>query len=183
MRLVQHYNTVGNCSRPVVCGSTRAHCAPRCHISNLIEYYYDTTIRSWVRRVASIGISAIVAGYVSLASPLEVLALEDLGEAIISDIQTEYNSESISDTPYTRGQKLQYGLVDGTRIRKCEGSAQPNCISTSSTTNLYSPPFETNTKSALESIQVGLLIRFFLLRSLTSTLNKVRLFVCVFGQR
>lgn len=179
MRLVQHYNTVGNCSRPVVCGSTRAHCAPRCHISNLIEYYYDTTIRSRVRRVASI---ALVAGYISLASPLEVLALEDLREATISDIQTEYNSESISDTPYTRGQKLQYGLVDGTRIRKCEGSAQPNCISTSSTTNLYSPPFETNTKSALESIQVGLLIRFFL-RSLTSTLNKARLFVFVFGQR
>jgi len=96
---------------------------------------------------------------IALASPGNVLAVEDQTEAIgqLSETQIEYKNEGYtSDTPYTRGQKLQYGLTeDGRRIRKCDGAAQPNCISTSSTTNLYSPPFETNTESALEAIQVG----------------------------
>lgn len=43
-------------------------------------------------------------------------------------------------TPYERGFRLEYGLQDD-RIRKCDGGAQPNCVSTSSLSNLYSPPW------------------------------------------
>eukprot|EP00890_Picochlorum_soloecismus_P004929 jgi/Picsp_1/5437/NSC_02796-R1_protein len=168
MRIVLHRNSryctcgvrlsrrLGSC-RPRVCRSaTRTHCAPRCNLGNsTVEYHYKiNSIRCWAQRVASI---ALTTGYViTVASPGQGSAIEGLGESTrqISATHIEYNVEAIRDTPYTRGQKLKYGLTeDGRRIRKCEGAAQPNCISTSSTTNLYSPPFETNTKSALESIQ------------------------------
>ena len=44
-------------------------------------------------------------------------------------------------TPYSRSKALEYGLTKENRIRKCDAGAQPNCISTSSTTNLYSQPW------------------------------------------
>lgn len=44
-------------------------------------------------------------------------------------------------TPYQRGLHLQYGLTTDQRIRKCDAGAQPNCVSTSSGTTLYAPPF------------------------------------------
>lgn len=46
-------------------------------------------------------------------------------------------------SPYTRGFNLEYGLTKEGRIRKCDSGAQPNCISTSSTTNLYGTPWLT----------------------------------------
>jgi hypothetical protein len=43
-------------------------------------------------------------------------------------------------TPYQRGFHLEYGLEAG-RVRACDAAAQPNCISTSSRSDLYSPPW------------------------------------------
>lgn len=46
-----------------------------------------------------------------------------------------------SPTPYQRGQHLEYGLNTDGRIRSCDAAAQPNCVSTSSLSELYSPPW------------------------------------------
>jgi hypothetical protein len=46
-----------------------------------------------------------------------------------------------SPTPYQRGQNLEYGLNSDGRIRSCDAAAQPNCVSTSSLSELYSPPW------------------------------------------
>jgi hypothetical protein len=46
-----------------------------------------------------------------------------------------------SPTPYQRGQNLEYGLNTDGRIRSCDAAAQPNCVSTSSLSELYSPPW------------------------------------------
>ena len=58
------------------------------------------------------------------------------------------------DTPYTRGMNLEYGPVKGSNgmytIRKCNGAVQPNCVSTSSTTRLYAPPFTATDTDTVE---------------------------------
>lgn len=66
--------------------------------------------------------------------------------------------DTANSTPYTRGMNLEYGLVknsDGMyAIRKCNGAAQPNCVSTSSTTRLYAPPFTaTNTDTVAQAME------------------------------
>lgn len=66
--------------------------------------------------------------------------------------------DTANSTPYTRGMNLEYGPVknsDGMyAIRKCNGAAQPNCVSTSSTTRLYAPPFTaTNTDTVAQAME------------------------------
>lgn len=50
-------------------------------------------------------------------------------------------------TPYQRGQNLEYGLNPDGRIRSCDAAAQPNCVSTSSLSELYSPPWTVHRES------------------------------------
>lgn len=51
------------------------------------------------------------------------------------------SSQAAALTPYQQGQNLEYGLLPDGRIRKCNAAAQPNCISTSSFSDMYSPPW------------------------------------------
>lgn len=44
-------------------------------------------------------------------------------------------------TPYQRGFRLEYGLDAAGRVRACDAAGQPNCVSTSSRSDLYSPPW------------------------------------------
>jgi hypothetical protein len=71
-----------------------------------------------------------------------------------------YAAETPRLTPYQRGLNLEYGLTTDNRIRKCDAGAQPNCVSTSSTTRLYAPPFlavtAASAKDAMNDLDVAL---------------------------
>ena len=71
-----------------------------------------------------------------------------------------YAADTPRLTPYQRGLNLEYGLTTDNRIRKCDAGAQPNCVSTSSTTRLYAPPFlavtETSANDAMNDLDVAL---------------------------
>lgn len=58
-------------------------------------------------------------------------------------------------TPYQRGQQLEYGLLND-RIRGCDSVAQPSCVSTSSLSSLYSPPWVATAESPDAAIKVRL---------------------------
>lgn len=63
-------------------------------------------------------------------------------------------------TPYQQGKTLEYGLDQFGRIRACNAAANPSCISTSSKTDLYSPPWLAQAASpqfALEDFDAALL--------------------------
>jgi len=51
------------------------------------------------------------------------------------------SAQAAALTPYQQGQNLEYGLTPDNRIRKCNAAANPNCISTSSFSDMYSPPW------------------------------------------
>jgi hypothetical protein len=51
------------------------------------------------------------------------------------------SAQAAALTPYQQGQNLEYGLLPDGRIRKCNAAAQPNCVSTSSFSDMYSPPW------------------------------------------
>lgn len=51
------------------------------------------------------------------------------------------SAQAAALTPYQQGQSLEYGLLPDGRIRKCNAAAQPNCVSTSSFSDMYSPPW------------------------------------------
>ena len=56
-------------------------------------------------------------------------------------------------TPYQQGQNLEYGLLPDGRIRKCNAAAQPNCVSTSSFSDMYSPPWLAGTSTASAAME------------------------------
>jgi hypothetical protein len=70
-------------------------------------------------------------------------------------------------TPYQRGFNLQYGLEYDGRIRKCDSAAQPNCLSTSSISNLYSPPWLANEEDPQAASQVRQQLFFYLFTPLS----------------
>ena len=67
-------------------------------------------------------------------------------------------SESAALTPYQRGFNLEYGLQADGRIRRCDAGAQPNCVSTSSLTDLYLPPWSAAIQDPETAMEVRLRI-------------------------
>jgi hypothetical protein len=72
---------------------------------------------------------------------------------VLATIPLAASAQNTPLTPYQQGQNLEYGLLPDGRIRKCSAAAQPNCISTSSFSDMYSPPWLSEPDSASVAIR------------------------------
>lgn len=92
-------------------------------------------------RISSALVATTIALAATIATPCLAAVDGDVGIASTSSSTTSSSTTSskFASTPYTDlSNAIDYGLTRDGRIRPCPG-AIPNCVSTSSTTDLYAP--------------------------------------------